>query len=120
MKIKIRSLLPSLTLLLAASFALAQDAGDEAPQVSDFLKAPEVVPSPVSAEGVEPDITIHEEGDKTIYEYRIKGQLYMVKIQPQIGPPYYLLDTDGDGIMDVQNDAPRDIAVPQWVIFSWD
>jgi hypothetical protein len=117
---KIRSLLLSLALLLAAPFALAQDAVDEAPEVSDFLKAPEVVPSPVSAEGIEPDITIREEGRQTIYEYRIKGQLYMVRVQPQIGPPYYLLDTDGDGIMDVQNDSPRDIAVPQWVIFSWD
>ena len=28
-------------------------------------------------------------------------------------PPYYLLDLDGDGVMDVRRDGPDDIAVPQ-------
>ena len=115
---KIRSLLAPLALSFAAPIALAQEAG--APSPNDFLQAPVVVPSPVTGEAVEPDITIREEGRQTVYEYRIKGQLYMIKIQPWIGPPYYLLDTNGDGIMDVRNDAPNDIAVPQWVIFSWD
>ena len=50
----------------------------------------------------------------------MNGQLYMIRIQPQFGPPYFLIDTDGDGIMDIRNNSPRDISIPQWVLFSWD
>lgn len=84
------------------------------------LPTPPLVPSPVTGEAVEPEITIEERGGEVIYEYRVRGRLYMVRIQPQIGPPYYLLDLDGDGLMDVQQDAPNDLSIPQWVLFSWD
>jgi len=40
---------------------------------------------------MEPDITIIRKGKKTIQEYRRGGRLYMIKIVPDIGPPYYLL-----------------------------
>lgn len=85
-----------------------------------FLQAPQVVPSPVTGESVEPDITIRTEGQQMIYEYRVNGQLYMIRIQPQFGPPYFLIDTNGDGVMDIRNSDARDISIPQWVLFSWD
>jgi hypothetical protein len=43
----------------------------------------------------------------------------MVRIQPPIGPPYYLLDTNGDGTLDTQEDRVWNNAIPQWVLFSW-
>ncbi|NCA69149.1 MAG: DUF2782 domain-containing protein [Sphingobacteriia bacterium] len=85
-----------------------------------FLEAPEVIPSPITGEAVEPEITIVEEGDQVVYEYRARGRLYMVRVQPQIGPPYFLLDTDGDGVLDMQEHSPRNISIPQWVLFRWD
>ena len=47
----------------------------------------------------------------------INGKLYMMKITPSHGVPYYLVDEKGDG-----NWAPKDTAdaahirVPMWVI----
>jgi hypothetical protein len=32
-----------------------------------------------------------------VEEYRMNGVLYMVKVTPTVGPPYYLIDTTGDG-----------------------
>jgi len=90
------------------------------PDGEGFLQSPQVVPSPVTGDSVEPDITIRAEGDQLIYEYRVNGRLYMIRIQPQFGPPYFLIDTDGDGVMDIRNNSPRDISIPQWVLFSWD
>lgn len=113
-----RSLLAPLALVLASPLALAQEAGS--PDPGDFLQAPEVIPSPVTGDPSEPDITIREEGERTVYEYRIKGHLYMVKIQPRVGPPYYLFDDNNDGVMDVHDQPPGDISVNQWLIFSWD
>lgn len=35
-----------------------------------------------------------------ISEYRVAGQLRMVRVQPARGPVYYLIDEDGDGHVD--------------------
>ena len=81
---------------------------------------PPTLPEPVrSGEALEPEVTIMESDKGTIYEYRINGNLYMIKVQPVAGPPYYLLDTDGDGQMDVRENRVWNNHVPQWVLFSW-
>jgi hypothetical protein len=92
----------------------------DAPGAGGFLEAPTVKPSPVAGEAAEPEITIRETGDQTIYEYRVRGMLYMVRIQPQFGPPYFLIDTDGNGSLDLRSSSPTDISIPQWVLFTWD
>jgi hypothetical protein len=77
------------------------------------------VPSPVTGEAVEPEITIREEGTQTVTEYRVNGLLYMVRIQPQVGPPYFLMDTNGDGVIDPRDSSPFNNNIPQWILFSW-
>jgi hypothetical protein len=87
---------------------------------------PEVLPPPdipeqiQSGEAIEPEVTIIRQEDTIIEEYRIGGNLYMVKITPSIGPSYYLVDQDGDGKLESRTtQLGSDSAVPQWVIFSW-
>ncbi|WP_457670122.1 DUF2782 domain-containing protein [Thiolapillus sp.] len=89
------------------------------PAVSWAQDAPSPPPVQESQEDLEPDVTIRQQDEKTIHEYRINGRLYMVKIVPQKGPPYYLLDLDGDGEMDTQEDDLGNVVVPQWVLFRW-
>lgn len=102
---------------LALSFPLGFAAA-EGP-VSD-VPLPPRLPEPVqSGEALEPEVTIMESDKGTIYEYRINGNLYMVRIQPVAGSPYYLLDLDGDGEMDVRQDRPWNNNIPQWVLFTW-
>lgn len=96
MKKILRSDAPALGLVLvlalsASAGALAQSAGE-----------------------LEPDITIREEEDRTIREYRVNGELYAIEIRPAVGPAYYLVDHDGDG--DFERREGDRIAVPQWVI----
>ncbi|GHE22132.1 DUF2782 domain-containing protein [Halomonas urumqiensis] len=67
-----------------------------------------------SAADLEPDITIREEQDRTIREYRVNGELYAIEIRPSSGPAYYLVDRDGDGNFERQ-DGNR-IAVPEWIL----
>lgn len=83
---------------------------------------PPELPLPVqSGETLEPDITIIRKGKKTIQEFRKNGELYMVKIIPAIGPAYYLIDTDGDGTMDVRgSDLDKGTQINQWKLFEWD
>ncbi|MGQ9830322.1 MAG: DUF2782 domain-containing protein [Thermochromatium sp.] len=96
----------------------AQDPA-EGPDAGGSLPAPEIAPSPVTGEAVAPDITIRESGGEVIYEYRVHGVLYMVRVQPPFGPPYYLYDLNGDGLIDAQERAAHNIAVPQWMLFDW-
>jgi hypothetical protein len=44
-----------------------------------------------------------------------------VKIVPDIGPAYYMIDSDGDGEMEeVRNsDLEKGLNVQQWQIYSW-
>lgn len=64
-----------------------------------------------------PDITVRQEEDRTIREYRINGQLYAIEIQPAQGPAYYLVDDDGDG--DFQRSDAQRVTPPSWVLISW-
>ncbi len=110
----------ALSLVLLAVPVGAQEEAPPDTAGASALPTPPLVQSPVTGEAVEPDITIQEKGGELIYEYRVRGKLYMVRIQPQFGPPYYLLDLNGDGLMDVRRDPPNDQSVQQWVLFSWD
>lgn len=82
---------------------------------------PPDIPTPVqSGENLEPDITIVRRGQDTIQEYRSNGVLYMVKVVPDIGPAYYMIDTNNDGKLDVQrSDLDRGLTVNLWKLFEW-
>ena len=71
---------------------------------------------PLDVRGAEVSSRTMDNGD-TVQEYRIGGQLRMVKVTPPRGPSYYLYDRDGDGALD-RDDAER---LPQtyWKLFSW-
>ncbi|NOV32285.1 DUF2782 domain-containing protein [Methylomonas sp. ZR1] len=99
------------------AFAAGPDANELAP-----VPEPPDLPAPVqSGEEMEPDITIIRKGKDTIQEFRRNGKLYMVKIQPQVGPAYYMLDTNGDEQMDVKkNDLDENTNINKWTLFEWD
>ena len=57
-----------------------------------------------------------DNGD-VLEEYRVAGQLRMVKITPPRGAPYYLYDRDGDGALD--RDDADELPQTYWKLFSW-
>ena len=70
---------------------------------------------PVTAD---PDVTIRQDGDRTITEYRQNGFLYAIKITPKKGKPYFLVRADGSEGNFIRSDQP-DMLIPQWEIFKW-
>ena len=104
--------------VLILSTAVSAVWGEETAPPSEQA-SPDAPPEVASGETPEPDVTIIDTEKGQIQQYSINGQVYMVRIVPTSGPPYYLLDLDGDGTMDVRRDGPQDISVPQWVLFSW-
>ena len=65
----------------------------------------------------EPQVTIIEGKNKRIEVRQINGQVYSIKVIPNKGQPYFLVDKTGDGKF-IQDSADR-MQIPEWVIFSW-
>ena len=111
-------LIPALWLGAVPSFA--EEPPEQEQQVPAAVpEPPEIPPAMVDGEAIEPEVTIIKKEEGTIYEYRINGMLYMVKVEPQAGPPYYLIDRDGDGEFDIRSTDPTMATVPQWILLRW-
>ena len=66
----------------------------------------------------DPKIIIRHGNNKTIYEYRINGELIEIKIVPKLGKPYYLVPAgSGDGTFTrIESSA---LLVPSWTVHRW-
>ncbi len=96
-----------LGLWLFALPVFAQDNLDEQPAIEDEL----------SPSG---QVTIKGDKDEVISEFRINGKLYMIRITPNKGVPYYLVDADGDGDLETRwNELAPDLLIPSWVLLRW-
>lgn len=70
-------------------------------------------------ESLEAEITIIKRNESIVEEFRHNGMLFMVKITPEHGYPYYLIDSDGDGDLETRRSELAAPDVVQWRIFSW-
>ena len=69
---------------------------------------------------LDPAVTIQEHGNRTTEEFRVNGNLYMVKVNPKAGPSYYLVDPDVSGEFQWRRNTPgADLNVPQWALATW-
>lgn len=115
--------------LLGGAVLLTAQAAD--PKLQKLPEPPPMTPAPAAhgapaarpapapetppADNPEPEITITTRGEDRHEEYRLRGQLYMIKVTPPHGRPYYLIDNEGAGNFSRSDFAPG-IAVPLWVI----
>lgn len=100
----------------------AQDDLERPPPIPPEDSSSDVpIPPKIQQEQIEPTVTIREEEDRRIEEYRMNGQVYMVKVTPKKGPPYYYIDTDGDGRLelDVSQQAPNPVQPVYWKVKEW-
>lgn len=68
---------------------------------------------------LESQVTITKQTEQTVEEYRLGGKLYMIKITPKVGAPYYLVDERGDGKFARQESLDSGIRPPRWVIHNF-
>jgi hypothetical protein len=96
-----RVLLTSLMLFCLAARAESPPAPVPDAPPPPPMPLPDSVPPPPSGvsgdEELQPEVKITKRGEDIIYEYRVNNQLYMVKVVPRIGFPYYLVGTESCG-----------------------
>ena len=69
---------------------------------------------------MEPEVVITPRDQGRVKEYRANGQLYMIEVIPTKGAPYYLIDNDGDGLLESrQNQLGSNFMIPRWSVLRW-
>ena len=86
---------------------------DEAPLPEKIVE-----PLPPEAEAAVSIRTDGRTGD-VVEEYRQNGKLYMVKVRPERGIPYTLMDTNGDGRLD-ESDGDGPVRPVYYTLYEWD
>ncbi|MHB1085112.1 MAG: DUF2782 domain-containing protein [Thiobacillus sp.] len=97
-----------LTLMLSG-LAVAAAPSDHPPGLTP-------VPDGVPGSGDEPSVTIKPSSQGRVVEYRANGRLYMLKVIPKVGKPYYLIDSKGDGQFARQDTLGSGMRPPMWVV----
>lgn len=107
--------------LVAAPIAAQEDL-EKPPPIPPAGTEDVPIPPKVQGEQIEPAVTIREEEDRRIEEYSFNGQVYMVKITPKGGVPYYYIDSDGDGRLELDMDQQHlgPVQPVYWKIKEWD
>lgn len=106
-------------LMLSATPAIAADQAAPPPGLQPL---PEPPPPPAGQEldpSLEPQVTITRRGEDKVEEFRIHGRLYMLKVTPPHGVPYYLIDEKGTGQFVRQGEVSPSIMVPMWLLKSF-
>jgi Protein of unknown function (DUF2782). len=106
-------------LLAMALSAPLMAMADDKPVLEEL---PEPPPAPAGYEpdpASEPQVTIIKRGEDSIEEYRVNGELYMQKVTPPGGIPYYLVKQDVDGGWARMDGPGERIAIPHWVLFRF-
>ncbi len=107
---------------LAVIVAMAPPAAAQNKPGANAQPIPEPPPPPPGYEldpAMEPQVTIRKRGEDTVEEYRIGGKLYMIKVTPPGGTPYYMIDERGDGRFSRYDGPGQGIRPPMWVIHSF-
>ena len=108
--------------VIAMQFPLAAvaETHQPTPTPADAQPLEDLPPPAISNEenADEPQITIVKKKGETIEEYRVNGQLYMMKITPAHGVPYYLHKEDQDGVW-INNGPVQPVSIPKWILFRF-
>ncbi|MBD3635607.1 MAG: DUF2782 domain-containing protein [Methylophaga sp.] len=106
---------------IVCALALLMTVTVRAEDTESVMEKPPVLPEPMqSGDSIEPEVNIIQKDDRLIEEYRLNGKLYMIKVIPSVGKPYYLTDTDGDGSLESrQFELDSGLLVPNWILLEW-
>ena len=110
------------TLLAALLLAVVLPVAAQQARPPDLQPLPAPPPPPAGYEpdpALEPERSVIVRPTETVEEYRLNGRLYMIKVTPKIGKPYYLVDNIGNGKFVRHDDYDTGLRPPSWVIFQW-
>jgi len=114
-------LAPVFAAILISNALFAQEDLEKPPPIPPQDAQDVPIPPKIQDEQIEPTVTIREEEGRMIEEYRLNGQVYMVKVTPEGGIPYYYIDNNGDGRLelDTTRSAFDPVRPVYWKVKEW-
>lgn len=111
----------------AGVVAAQQESADQAEVLAPPPIAPKTapdepppIPPKITSEEPEPVVRISDREGERVEEYSRNGRVYMVKITPENGLPYYYMDENGDGQLEIQgSDGEGGVRPIYWKIKEW-
>ncbi|MFN2123505.1 MAG: DUF2782 domain-containing protein [Candidatus Promineifilaceae bacterium] len=103
------------TCIVAADNRTLAETGDS----TDRQQPPPPRPGTDSDKLPEPPGRVIKNQNRPNEENRVKGALRYIKVIPNQGPPYYFVDTNGDGVLDQQFSSLDNPPLNQWILFRW-
>ena len=91
----------------------------EPPPLPELSEPPPLPPDIELDPELEPEIKIIKRGEDTIEEHRVNGELYMIKVIPRIGLPYYLVRNRAGTEFSLPGDVGIDVSAPMWRILEF-
>lgn len=89
------------------------------PELPDLTHEEPELPDLGIDPSLEPQVTIIKGKEETIEEYRIGGELYMIKVTPRIGKPFYLLNRRSAVGSAHRGDLESGVSVPMWELYRF-
>ncbi len=89
------------------------------PTINESNTLDDSIPSSVPSPNDNTEVTIIQKKEATIEEVRVRGILRYAKVTPKSGQPYYLYDSDGDGVLDATETDIKKANVNQWILMQW-
>jgi len=112
-----RILIAAIFLAMALPAAAQSGARPRPPGTVPLDEPPPPPPMTLTDPALEPQVTVRDEGEQEVQEYRVKGKLYMQRVKPKNGPAYILMDHRGDGTFTkLDHTIDSQVRVPQWVL----
>ena len=110
----------ALLFVVAGGAAFAQSSPKGLEPLPDIPPPPKLSNSTAPDDAEAPTITIRQDGDSKVEEFRTKGgKVYAIRVTPKIGKPYLLVDPDGKGTMTNATEIDGGVKAPQWTIFEF-
>lgn len=106
---------PRAAFILLFALAMPAVAQQGLPKLEPLPEPPPPPPGLKDAD-LEPSVTIIRRGEDKLEEFRVNGRLYMIKVTPPHGVPYYLIDEQGSGVMSRRDSVDSATRPPMWVI----
>ncbi len=102
----------------ATETTLVDDRDASVPEARGDVPVPEKIVEPPPPEAA-PTVSIRtDDSGDVVEEYRQGGRITMVRVRPTKGPPYTLIDTNGDGQLD-RKDGEGPVRPVYWTIYEW-